>query len=474
MFKSIAVKLTSFFVISILIFSALFIGIFTIIFNNYAVDYYKIELNKKATAIAETFSPYLDKTMSKEKSGLGSFMKYLNQMEAIDIWIFDSNQSLFTIGNSNNSKHLNHFEYSDLPDNADEFIKQIFQNELAYSESFNQQSNILTIAKPIFNQENELVGAVLLQAPVSLNNGLFYTGLIILLGSMGLALLVSIILSILLSKSFTRPLKIINNNTLLLKQGQYEHTIAIKNKDEIGELATSINDLATKLAEAEVKSKKEDIARKEFIASISHELRTPLTVIRGLLEAINDQVIITPEEITESHNQILAETVLMQRLVTDLLELSRLQNANFSIANEPVDVLELLNDISRSSTALAAKKNIKLNIEIQIDRLIINGDYDRIRQMLIIIIDNAIKYSYNNSEIDIVLLNDKISIQDYGIGIDSEQISHIFDKFFILENDQKSGTGLGLAIAKEIAERHNFKIDVKSKLNKGTTFDIYF
>ena len=143
--------------------------------------------------------------------------------------------------------------------------------------------------------------------------------------------------------------------------------------------------------------------RQDFIINVSHELRTPVTVIRGSTEALCDNIITEPEKINEYHRQILSESIHLQKLINDLIDLSKLQNTDFSIEKSPLSLYEIANDAARSMNQPAGLKNIKIDIAYSkdIDNYIFEGDYFRIRQMIIIILDNAIKFSYEDNPIKI-------------------------------------------------------------------------
>ncbi len=175
---------------------------------------------------------------------------------------------------------------------------------------------------------------------------------------------------------------------------------------------------------------------------------------------------------------MLSECKTMERLVGDLLLLSKMQNPDFAIEKEPVNLVQVFDDIIRSAGAIAEKKNISIEVVKDNPVLMMHGDYDRLRQMLMVILDNAIKFSNENKTVHINLLKkDKIivSIRDEGIGIEPCDITNIFEKFYKTNLRQNaSGTGLGLAIAKQIAIKHGGSIEVSSTPGVGSTFVFTF
>ena len=230
------------------------------------------------------------------------------------------------------------------------------------------------------------------------------------------------------------------------------------------------------MRKAEVESEKLEKMRQDFVANISHELRTPVTVIRGSLEALCDGIVTDSDKVTEYHRQLLGESIYMQRLVNDLLDLSRLQNPDFSINITEFNLYDCVSDAVRSGRRIATEKGI--NIEFNYDNCIyiVNGDYDRVRQMLLIIIDNAVKFTDNNENSVVVDMKEGcISITNTGVGIKSEELPMVFERFYKSRSEKnKNGTGLGLAIAKQIASRHSVGISVSSVEGGETTFKFVF
>jgi signal transduction histidine kinase len=243
-------------------------------------------------------------------------------------------------------------------------------------------------------------------------------------------------------------------------------------------LADNLDVLSERLCFSSLESERSEKLRQDFVANISHELRTPITVIRGSLEALNDEVITDKIQIKNYYKQMLNETRGLQRLVGDLLDLSRLQNMDFKIEMTEVNLCDIASDILRSAKSMAQVKNIEFIVENNVTDCTVTGDYGRLRQMVMTIIDNAVKFSPQNGKIYLTLSKDhelRLSVKDEGPGIGEEDLPHIFDRFYKTKSPQNiSGTGLGLAIAKQIAIRHLAEISVVSTKDKGSEFTIRF
>jgi len=218
--------------------------------------------------------------------------------------------------------------------------------------------------------------------------------------------------------------------------------------------------------------------RRDFVANVSHEFRTPLTVIRGSLEALVDGAVEESEDIKRYQQRMLSETRVLERLVGDLLELSRLQSGKITINKEKIHIPSLLADAVKSLQTIAEKKGIKIEYLSQQEVAPLLGDYDRLRQLFVIFLDNAIKYSPNNTKVSVETsplgLNTlAIIIRDQGYGIAADELTHIWDRFYKVDNSRKgTGTGLGLAIAKHLLELHHSTVSVQSELGMGTMIEI--
>ena len=286
-----------------------------------------------------------------------------------------------------------------------------------------------------------------------------------------MALILSVLLSVALALTFTKPLEKMKNTAALLAGGNYSVKTGIKQNDEIGDLAKTMDILSQRLGKAEEERKRVQKQRQDFITNISHELRTPVTVIRGSLEALSDGVITDSEMINEYYKQILNESKSLERLINDLLELSRLQNVDFKIEMQELNICDVLKDSLRSASNLARQKNINIQYNSDKDVFLTKGDYGRLRQMFLTVIDNAIKFSRESKSIYITLKDNQITIRDEGIGISEKDLPNIFDRYYSVKSDEnKTGTGLGLTIAKQIALRHDIELFAESKINEGTSF----
>lgn len=221
--------------------------------------------------------------------------------------------------------------------------------------------------------------------------------------------------------------------------------------------------------------------RRDFVANVSHELRTPITVIRGYINCLIDGVYDKKRTADYYYSIICDETMRLERLIKDLMDLSRLQSGNDDLLMEEVDIPSLIQSIIEKMRYKSLEKDIQLYMDAAEQDLTAICDGDRITQLLIILIDNAIKFTSQNGEICVKVYNEsekvRIDVADNGIGIPEEELPYIFDRFYIVEKSRTrqkdGGTGLGLSIAQMIAQIHDTDILVSSNLGEGTVFSFY-
>ena len=218
--------------------------------------------------------------------------------------------------------------------------------------------------------------------------------------------------------------------------------------------------------------------RQDYVANISHELRTPLQTLRGLIEPLSDGMVKKEADRQRYYQIILNETMRLSRLIDDMLELSKLQSRTLAFKMFPFNVNTLISNIEIRFKPIMKEAGIKFSVQNNYGVLpTVNGNPDRVEQILVILLDNAKKYTPNGKSITIVTdyIEDEkkvyISVVDTGQGIHEYDIGHIFDRFFKADRARgKKGSGLGLSIAKELLTYMGETITVKSKYEEGSTF----
>lgn len=305
------------------------------------------------------------------------------------------------------------------------------------------------------------------------------------------ALLLIIGVAWVISDKLLTPLKEMKNISDMIAKGDFSKRLNIKTKDIIGELGVSLNNMAEQLydltnnlnrkikeatyelEESNKKLKELDNLKSEFVSLVSHELRTPLTAIVGF--AKTNRTLNLPEKQKRKYLLIIEnEGQRLASLIEDFLDISKIESGKIELDITDVDVPVLINEIVNS---IKIPENIKINMNLLKDFPKLRADRNRIKQVIINIIGNALKYTPPGGKITIsgeyTDENITVSIKDEGPGIKKEKLEKIFDKFYRVKDDissEISGTGLGLAISKGIIEMHRGKIWVESEFGKGSGF----
>jgi signal transduction histidine kinase len=320
--------------------------------------------------------------------------------------------------------------------------------------------------------------------------------------------LVSVIFSVaagaMLFRSIRRPIEALMRGTDEIAAGNLLYRIAIDSRDEFGYLAKHFNLMAQELeiqrrklgeAQAALEHKvaertqelnrlngelqRLDHARRQFFADISHELRTPITVIRGEAEVTLRGRNKDAEEYKESLQRILDLSLQLGKLVNDLLFLARAETAHMQFEWETLDFVELVVNAAEDIRVLAQDKSIEVTLNVSDAPVWVRGDKQRLRQVVFILGDNAVRYSNAGSRITIDLAADGaeavLRVNDRGIGIPAHDLELIFDRYYRSTNARRSsddGTGLGLPVAKAIVTAHGGRISAHSSEGHGTTFAV--
>lgn len=223
--------------------------------------------------------------------------------------------------------------------------------------------------------------------------------------------------------------------------------------------------------------KKLEQMRKDFVANVSHELKTPVTSIKGFTETLLDGAMNNQETLEAFLSIILKESDRLQSLIHDLLELSKIEQQGFELTLQQVDLHPMLEEVIALLSGKAEAKNVALEFYSKQKHVLINVDFDRLKQVFINLIGNAITYTPSGGNVKIILLdyerNVRIHVKDSGVGIKKEEIPRIFERFYRVDRDRSrnsGGTGLGLAIVKHLVEAHHGKISVKSDVGEGSEF----
>ena len=280
-------------------------------------------------------------------------------------------------------------------------------------------------------------------------------------------IVISIILIQLISRRMIKPIKQITEATKKVAAGDFSVKLETNRKDEIQDLVDNFNQMVNDLGSIEC-------LQKEFIDNVSHEIKTPISSIQGFAELLKDESL-TKEEREEYASIIMEESNRLLNLSTNMLKLSKLQNQNKIAKKEQIDIAEQIRKAISLLEPRWSKKEITFNVSLEEKYFL--GDEELIFQVWVNLIENAIKYSGQNSKIDITLKQEDnfivVRIKDYGKGMKEEELNKIFSRFYQIDKSHSSeGSGLGLAIVKRIVELSEGTIEVASQENEGTTMEV--
>lgn len=445
----------------------------------------KDDIKEQSATIADTLSDYfalkeenlLGKNITKLRSDF-EYMGIFSKVNHIQVWVITQNYLLL----SYNDKKMQ-MEIDEIPTRYIDMVDSLLDGNSVDNTSYKGIWNrgMLGIGTPIFDKEGQVIGAVIVQTMQERFVTAIKSTLRAMVGCFFIALIITYLVAETIINRVVQPLRTIEQTTVQLAKGNYDVTTGIRQDNELGELAYSVDTLANELAKAKEVSDNLEMMRQNFISGISHELRTPVTVMRAMLDTLCDGIVTEKEEVEQYHKMMLGQCEGLGNLINDLLDLSKLQTPEFQMNETECNLCSIVEDAYRSMIPLAKEKELCYSSsgyckEGRECRIL--GDYTRIRQLLMIFIDNAIKYTDTQERVSVkVEYGDTllVVIEDAGHGIAEEECELIFERFYRGKKVQNTdGSGLGLAIAKQIAARLMIGIQVESKLGKGTRITLDF
>ena len=400
---------------------------------------------------------------STDAARLRTSMRLYSTFMDADIWLMDEDGSINVGVNASNNTLPRRFKVLDALSYFNDEYTMIGTFYDYYSEDY------ISVCIPI-NVRYKTCGYLIMNKSVSSvmekassYMGIVYKMLFIVLGLALIALIISLIY-------FLRPINAMLTAAKEYSSGNYKPQIYLYGNDELNYLISTFNFMSTKL------DTHEDEQRK-FISNVSHDFRSPLTSVRGYLQAMLDGTI--PPELHEKYlKRILDEADRLTNLTNSLLDLNRIGSRGFKLEITDFDINDIIIASSESSEVQATNKNVKIKLVLCGDVMKVHADKSKIQQVLYNLLDNAIKFSKENTTITIetkVHNSDKlyVSVSDQGVGIPKESLDKLFNRFYkadLSRGQNKKGTGLGLSIVKEIIQAHDEKITVSSTVDVGTTF----
>jgi Signal transduction histidine kinase len=326
----------------------------------------------------------------------------------------------------------------------------------------------LVVANP-YTIDGKVQGAVYFMAPMPKIREARMALYKLLIVSICVSAFLSIVLVYFFSLRISKPLKEINKVAKTIAGGEFKERVNIKSNDEIGELATSFNQMVIALENLE------DM-RRGFIANVTHELRTPMTSIRGFVEGILDGTIPADKQ-SYYLNIVKDEASRLSRLINDLLDLSKMEAGEIKLSFRDFDINELIRRCIINLENQITEKDFEIEADFQKEELYVNADSDGIERVVLNLLHNAVKFTPQGGKIKLSSYRSRgkiyVTVEDTGVGIDKDEINLIWERFYKSDKSRskdKTGTGLGLAIIKNIINEHKQTIKVESEVGKGTKF----
>jgi two-component system phosphate regulon sensor histidine kinase PhoR len=292
-----------------------------------------------------------------------------------------------------------------------------------------------------------------------------------------LILIIVVGITVIVSKRIARPIKEMARIAVEIQSGNLDKRIDVRSGDEFGKLAESLNNMVDKLNQDITKLKKLEHMRSEFLGNVSHELRTPIFAVQGMLETLLQGALDDKNVNHDFIQRALGNTQRLNTLLGDLIEISRIESGDMKMSFRYFEINEFLKSVVGEFNNSNATLQIPIAIEIQSKPTEVYGDKERLRQALVNLIDNALKYNMPGGRVkvkyEILDSSVRIIVEDSGVGIAEEHLPRIFERFYRVDKERSreaGGTGLGLAIVKHIIEAHGSKVEVQSEVGKGSVF----
>ncbi|MGZ9585180.1 sensor histidine kinase [Paenibacillus marinisediminis] len=424
-------------------------------------NFYHTEMRTEVTEMTSHFITMVETTDAPSEEMIMTFADFSN----VSIFYIDAAGEI--------THHTGEHDAEDRSFIRPEDLQQIFSGTTINLEHEDPLGNrYMVIGQPIY-QNNQISSAIYVMASTqSMDQSLNAVRNLLFLSGVG-AFLLAIGITWIMALLFSRPLIMMQQATKKIAVGELETRLDIHSKDEIGDLAEAINNLAADL-------QRYRDTRQEFFANISHELRTPITYLQGYTKVVKNHLYTTEEEKDRYLDIIYQEGVRIQRMVDDLFELAKMEEGRISLSMEWVDLQDVVAQAAQTISLIAKDKGLELVVHPSVTIPLIRGDEIRMKQIVLNLMENAVRYT-EKGHIDVHLrcTSDtlSLSIEDTGAGIPEDELPYIFDRFYRVEKSrsrQTGGTGLGLSIVKRLVELQGGSIQVNSKRDRGTCFTVQF
>lgn len=398
------------------------------------------------------------------KSELTAWIDAMGYISNIKIYILNPDATVLQQVSANDVLNVNEQLRNDMKSAMDgtEVIRMT-------SVSLEPDSEEVVYAAMPLKYEDKISGVIMVFTPFTEINKLLKEAILTIITVVVIVILMGTLAILRVSINISDPIKEISEYAKQIGKGHNVPDIELDTGDEIQMLADSFNEMKKEILDTEQ-------MRKEIVANVSHELRTPLTSIIGFIKGILDGVITKDEE--EKYLSIAYEEAnRLKELTKDIVDVAKLESGNMKLNKETFVLNNLVHDVYIELEDMVKEKNLDFILEEKDKDIEINADKSRIRQVLINILNNSVKFT-DKGEIVLTIEKSngkaKITVKDTGIGIQKDKISYLFNKFYTANDygNATSGAGLGLNIVKTIIDMHNGSVNIESEVNKGTTVTV--
>ncbi|MCH5315213.1 MAG: HAMP domain-containing histidine kinase [Eubacterium sp.] len=445
-----------------------FIIVFIIACSSIKNHYYSSVESMLSSGISSTavsyFSSNLEEGVSLEQSA-ADFLDSFSYKEKTTTWIIDSNGEVILSSSGFGVKK------QEIPDYQMALVDE--NNFARYVGKLESGEKVMSVCRIIKDKQNDIAGAVRVMTSLEQLDSQIVKVVVIIFFGMLIVFLIILFSNLFFIRSIIFPIQEINDTTKKIAQGDYSARIEKKYNDEIGNLCDSINKMAEEISTT-------DKMKNDFVSTISHELRTPLTSIKGWGETLFYSADGVDEVTRKGLEIIVKEAGRLEGFVEELLDFSRLQSGRMKLNLAKADIFAELDETVFTFRERAMREGIEVKYSIPEVPAIADADANRLKQVFMNILDNALKYSRAAGKIFVKASFTKLENRDYisiaiadqGCGISKEDLPHVKDKFY-KANVSVRGSGIGLAVTNEIINLHNGKLEIDSEEGKGTLVTIY-
>lgn len=474
-FTSLYWKISFLFLILMLLVGAVYVTATSLSVNQFYLETKQLLCKDVAHQVIDDVDLFQDGALNK-KGIQHVMMHHMKVNPSAEVYVLDPSGKILSYDAPAEKIKLSKVDVS----NVKTYIQTQGEKFITGNDPRNPGINKIFSASPII-ESGDLKGyvyVILSSEEYDSVSNLLFTGFIYNVGKKTLliTLIVAILFGLIAIWYLTKNLRIIQRGVERFEQEDFSTEIEINSKGEFGQLASTLNSMANTIDGNIKQLKSMENLRKELVANVSHDLRTPLAIIHGYAETLvmKDKEV-NDEDRVKFLSNILKSTENLEKLVSELFELSKLESNKVKLKKEKVNLSELLNDIVGRYQLLAKQKEITLSLNVNMGSYV-EIDIALMERAVQNLVENALKFTPESGMVQLKVTSEnqfiKVEIQDNGVGIEEEYLPFVFDRYKKVskEKENNPGAGLGLAIVKKILELHDVSIIVNSVKGEGTVF----